>query len=187
MATGSNTAANVTTTKGASGGYFFSAPITETPPTDYSTALSANFVCLGFITEDGVTESIEADSETVNDFGGDPIYVRTSSRTETIKVALAEVSPAALKEAYGQTMVTVDGGGDITVEHGGHDADERVYAIELVMRDGRQWRQVIPRGQVSAVDDLSLGIGKNAGRGITITALADSTGVSVYDYIEGLS
>lgn len=187
MATGTNTVANVSTTKGVSGGYFFSAPISETPPSDYSTSLGANFVNLGFISEDGVSESIEVDTEDYVDLNGDTVYTATSKRTETIKLTLLEVKEAALKEIYGQSMVTVDLDGDMLVKHGSHTDANRVYVLELVLRDGRQWRQVIPCGQVTEVGDLSLAAGELAGREITITCNVDSNSVSVYDYIEAVS
>ena len=183
-ATGTNTVANVSTTKGVSGGYVFSAANTITPPTDFSTALAADYICLGFISEDGISETIETDSTTFSDLNGDTVYTSTSSRTETIKLTLIEVGEAALKEIYGQSQVTKDGSGNLTVQHKGHEADERVYVFELVLRDGRNWRQVVPKGQVTEVGDLSLAAGELAGREITITCNVDSSGVSVYDYIE---
>ena len=53
-----------------------------------------------------------------------------------------------------------------------------------MLRDGRNWRQVVPKGQVTEVGDLSLAAGELAGREVTITCNVDSSGVSVYDYIE---
>ena len=183
MPTGTNTVANVSTTKGVAGGYFFSAPSTATVPTDITTALPADFVNLGFISEDGVTESIETDSENLVDMNGDPVYTASSSRTETITLKLIEVKEASLKEMYGQTMVSADTK-LITVKHGSHDNPARIYVLELVLRDGRRWRQVVPAGQVTEVGELSLASGEVAGREVTITCNVDSDGVSVYDYIE---
>ena len=183
MPTGANTVANVSTTKGVAGGYFYSAPSTATVPTDITTALPADFVNLGFISEDGVTESIETDSESMVDMNGDTVYTASSSRTETITATLIEVKEAALKEIYGHDMVTATTD-LITVRHGSHTASERIYVLELVLRDGRRWRQVVPAGQVTEVGEMSLASGELAGREITITCNVDATGVSVYDYIE---
>ena len=108
MPTGTNNVANVSTTKGVSGGYFFSAPSTSTAPTNFSTDLPADFVCLGYISEDGVAETIETDTTNLKDMNGDDVYTVMSSRTETIKATLLEVAVPALKEIYGQDMVTVD-------------------------------------------------------------------------------
>jgi len=187
MPTGTNNVANVSTTKGVSGGYFYSAPSTATAPTDFSTALPADFVCLGYISEDGVAETIETDTTNLKDMNGDDVYTVTSSRTETIKATLLEVAAAPLKEIYGQDMVTTDSNGNIIAKHGGHTSPNRIYVLELVLRDGRQWRQVVPAGQVTEVGDLSLAAGEGAGREITITCNVDSTGVSVYDYIEAVA
>ncbi len=183
MPTGANTVANVSTTKGVAGGYFYSAPSTATVPTDITTALPADFVNLGFISEDGVTESIETDSESMVDMIGDTVYTASSSRTETITATLIEVKEAALKEIYGHDMVTATTD-LITVRHGSHTASERIYVLELVLRDGRRWRQVVPAGQVTEVGEMSLASGELAGREITITCNVDANGVSVYDYIE---
>ena len=183
MSTGTNTVANVSTTKGVSGGYFFSAPSTATVPTDITTALGTDFVNLGFVSEDGISETIETDTETMADMNGDPVFTSTSSRTETITAKLIEVKEAALKEIYGQDMVTV-ANDLITAKHGTHDVPNRIYVLELVLRDGRRWRQVVPAGQVTEVGDMSLGAGEISGREITITCNVDATGVSVYDYIE---
>lgn len=187
MATGSNNVANVSTTKGVSGGYFFSAPAGTTLPTDCSTALAADYVCLGYVSDDGVTETIETDTTDLNDLNGDNVYTVTSSRTETIAATLMEVSEAALKEIYGQDMVETDANGNLTVKHGSHANPSRVYVLELVLRDGRSWRQVVPAGQVTEVGELNIAAGESAGRQVTITCNVDADGVSVYDYIEAVA
>lgn len=182
-ATGTNDVKYVSTTKGVSGGYVYSAASSETAPTDISTVLSANFHNLGFISEDGITESIETDSENMVDMNGDTVFVSSSSRTETVTLTLIEVKEAALKEIYGQSMVTTTTGA-ITVKHGTHTNSGRIYVFELVLRDGRRWRQVIPNGQVTEIGEMKLASGELAGREITITCNVDSNGVSVYDYIQ---
>lgn len=182
-ATGTNDVKYVSTTKGVSGGYVFSAVSTETVPTNIATALTANFHNLGYISEDGITETIDTDSENMVDMNGDTVFVTASSRTETVTLTLIEVKESALKEIYGQSMVTTTTGA-ITVKHGSHTNAGRIYVFELVLRDGRRWRQVIPNGQVTAVGDMTLASGELAGREITITCNVDSNGVSVYDYIE---
>lgn len=187
-ATGSNNVAAVSTTKGVSGGYVYSAASSVDAPTDYTTALASGFVCLGFISEDGISESIETDTTALKDMNGDTVYTATSSRTETVTLKLIEVNEPALKEIYGQDMVIVaQSGGAITVKHGDHSVANRVYVFELVLRDGRRWRQVIPAGQVTSVGDLSLAAGEISGREITITCNIDATGVSAYDYIQAVA
>lgn len=180
-----NDTANVSVTKGVQGGYFFSAPAGTTPPADYSTQLGSEFSNLGFISEDGISESIESNSDSMVDMNGDTIATASSSREETVSCTLVEIKKDSLSEIYGHSNVTEsDDGKTITVKHKGGDRDARVYVFELLLKDGRKWRQVIPNGQVTEVGDLALASGDLAGRQVTITANVDTSGVSVYDYIQ---
>lgn len=184
MAVTANNTGNVSVTRGVSGGYIFSAPAGTTLPTNFSTALGNSFVNLGFISEDGVTESISTDSEQMVDMNGDVICVASSSREENITLTLVEIKKDTLAEIYGQANVT-DASGVITVKHKASDMPQRVYVLELLLKDGRKWRQVVPAGQVTEVGDLTLASGELAGREITIACNYDSTaGASVIDYIQ---
>ena len=178
-----NNTANVSAGKGVVGGYFFSAPITTTPPTGNTSSLGSAFVNLGFISEDGVNEDISKDNEKFKDINGDVVATASSSREETIKVTLIEVKADALKEQYGHDNVT-DASGLLTVKHNAKEADSRVYVLELLLKDNRKWRQVIPNGKVTDVGSLSIGAGKLVGREVTILASPDANGDSVIDYID---
>lgn len=178
-----NNTANVSAGKGVAGGYIFSAPLTATVPTDITTALGTAFVNLGFISEDGIEEEIEKDNESFVDMNGDTVAVATSSREETITATLIEVKKDSLAEQYGHQNV-MDVNGVITVKHNGIEPESRIYVLELLLKDNRRWRQVIPNGKVTEVGSLSIASGELVGREITITASPDSNGDSVIDYIE---
>lgn len=183
MANDNNTA-NVSIGKGVAGGYVFRAPAaTATVPTDNSTALGAEFECLGFISEDGITESISVDSENYVDMNGDVVYVGKSSREETITMTLIEVKAEALKVAYGASNVT-DSAGTITVKHNSDDDGAYCYVFELLMKNNRKWRQVVPNATTTEVGDLTISSGELVGREITLMAAVDSNGDSVIDYID---
>ena len=180
-----NDTANVSTGKGVAGGYVFRAPVGAgtTVPTDNTTALGAEFVGLGFISEDGISESIETDSENIVDMNGDVILVASSSREETITFTLVEVKADALKVAYGDSNVT-EANQLITVQHNGADTGQHVYVFELLLKNNRKWRQVVPVGSVTEVGELAISSGEVVGREITIACAADATGNTVYDYID---
>lgn len=178
-----NSTANVSAGKGVLGGYFFSAPLTASVPSDNTSALSADYVNLGYISEDGIDEDISKDNETFKDMNGDVILVASSSREETIKATLIEVKKDALAEQYGHSNVT-DVNGVITVKHNSTEPDQRIYVLELLLKDNRKWRQVIPNGKVTEVGTLSIASGDLVGREVTITASPDSNGDSVIDYID---
>lgn len=178
-----NNTANVSSGKGVAGGYLFSAPVGTALPTDNKTALDAAFVNLGFVSEDGIAESIESDNEELRDMNGDVVHVAKSSRTETITATLIEVKKDSLAEQYGHANVT-DADGLITVKHNSKENDDRVYVLELLLKDNRRWRQVVPNGKVTEVGELSIASGSVIGREVTITAATDENGNSVIDYID---
>lgn len=183
MATATNNTQNVSVTKGVEGGYFFSAPAGTALPTDYSTTLNAAFVNLGFIGPDGVSETVEMNTDNLTDMNGSVIGTASSGRTETIKLKLVEIKKDSLAEIYGHANVT-DASGTIKVEHKAGGYQSRVYVLELLLKDGRKWRQVITNGEVTEIGDLSLAASEMAGREITITAAINAQGVSVIDYIQ---
>lgn len=151
-----NNTANVSVIKGVVGGYLYAAPAGTTLPTDYSTALAAAYVNLGYVTDSGATFSTDADSNTFKDLNGDDIATSSGGRTRTLNVQLAEVKPDSLKEVFGQTAVVVAGSGDITITHNNNDMPHRVIVLELVLRNGRRWRRVIPDAQVTEWGDLTV-------------------------------
>ena len=113
---------------------------------------------------------------------------------ETERFKLVEVKKDSLAEQYGHSNVT-DASGLITVHHNNDEREHRIYVAELVLKDGRRWRKVIPDGQVTEVSDLAISSTELVGREVTVTCNAytytTGTGSSakthvdtVIDYIE---
>lgn len=178
----SNNTQNVSVGKGVVGGYLFSAPAGTTLPTDYSTALNAAFVNLGYVTDDGATFSTDTDSNTFKDLNGDDIATSSGGKTRTLNVQLAEVKADSLKEAFGQDAVTVDSQtGAITIAHSNNDMPHRVVVLELVLRDGRRWRRVLPDAQVTEWGDLTVLYSDLVTFDITYTLNGANP---IYDYIQ---
>ena len=96
-----NETKNVSSTKGVKGGYIFVAPAGTTLPTDIKTNLAEAFLNLGFISEDGYTESEETDANELKDMNGDLMDSATTSRVESAKLTLAESKAQTLKVMYG--------------------------------------------------------------------------------------
>lgn len=178
-----NNTDNVSSAKGVRGGYIFSAPVGTTLPTDIETKLDAAFKVLGFISSDGYTETTESDSEDITDMNGDLMDSPQTSRVESGQLTLAEIKAETLKVQYGEDNVT-DADGIITVKHNGNSATTRAYVLELVLKNGRRWRKVIPLGQSADLDDLTIAIGELCARALTIKYLTDTQGNTCYDYYE---
>lgn len=178
-----NNTDNVSSAKGVKGGYIYTAPVGTTLPTDYTTALDEAFLVLGFISADGYVESIESDSEDMTDMNGDLMDSPKTSRVESAQVTLAEIKAETLKVQYGEDNVT-DSGGMITVKHNSDSDTTRSYVLELVLKNGRRWRKVVPKGQSSELDSLTIAVGELCARALTMKYLTDDEGNTCYDYIQ---
>lgn len=178
-----NTTANVSAAKGVKGGYIFSAPVGTELPTDIETNRNEAFKVLGFISEDGYVESVEEDSNDLVDMNGDLMDSSNSGRVESAEVTLAEIKAETLKRQYGAENVT-DADGVITVKHNSNSHGSFSYVLELLLKDGRRWRKVVPVGQSSELGELTIASTELCQRPLTIKYLTDEQGNTCYDYIE---
>lgn len=178
-----NNQANVSPGKGVKGGYIFSAPVGTALPADIKSSLNEAFECLGFISEDGYVETIDEDSDDLVDMNGDLMDSVSSNRVESAQFTLAEIKAAALKRQYGDGNVT-DSNGVITVRHNSDSHPTFSYVLELVLKNGRRWRKVVPRGQSSELDELTIASSELCQRALTVKYLTDGDGNTCYDYFE---
>ena len=178
-----NNQENVSAGKGVKGGYVFSAPTGTTLPTDIKTSLNPAFKCLGFISEDGYVETVEEDSNDLVDMNGDLMDSTNSNRVESAQVTFAEIKAETLKRQYGEENVS-DTNGIITVKHNSNSHSAFAYVLELGLKNGRRWRKVVPMGQSSELDDLTIASSELCQRALTIKYLTDDNGNTCYDYFE---
>ncbi|QWT18097.1 hypothetical protein KPC83_02920 [Collinsella sp. zg1085] len=178
-----NNTENVSAIKGIRGGYIFTAPVGTPLPTDCWSKLDAAFSVLGFLSEDGYTETREGDSEELKDMNGDLMAEEQTSLVESAQFTPAEIKAETLKIMYGDDNVT-DENGLITVKHNANSATTRSYALDLVLKNGRRCRRVVPNGQSSELDDLTMAASELGARAITIKYVPDEHGNTCYEYIE---
>ena len=179
-----NTAANVTVGKPKVGGAIYVAPLGTTLPTDSSTALNAAFKCLGYVSEDGVTNSNSPESDNVKAWGGDTVLVLQTDRPDSFSLTLLEgLNEDVLKTIYGSSNVTVDGNGNITVKATADEMTGHAWVFEMVLKGNRAKRTVIPNGTISELGDIVYKDDEAVGYNVTIQDVPDSTGVYHYEYI----
>ena len=179
-----NTATNVTVGKPKVGGAIYAAPLGSTLPTDSSTALDAAFKCLGYVSEDGVTNNNSPESDSVKAWGGDTVIVLQTDRPDSFAFTLLEtLSQDVLNAVYGSANVVADAQGNLTVKATADAMAAQAWVIEMVMRGNRAKRIVIPNGTISELGEIAYKDDEAAGYKVTITDVPDSSGVYHYEYI----
>lgn len=180
-----NTVDNVTAANPALNGAIYVAPAGTTPPTDSSTALAAAFKALGYISEDGVTNSNSPSATPIKAWGGDTVYVTNDGRPDDWKFkAIEYLNEEVLKLTWGDDNVTGALTTGLTVMTNNKPLGEHVIVIDMVHRNGVLERVVIPKGTVTAVGDLVYQSTSVTAPDLTISAAPDSAGNSTYRYIK---
>lgn len=180
-----NDTTKVTVGKGKIGGYIYRAPLGTTLPTDAVTALNAAFKCLGYISEDGVTNSNETDNETIKDWNGDVVIQVSTGKTDTWSMTLIEaMNVEVLKVAFGDDNVTGDLEEGITVQANNAAQAAAEYIFEMIYNGNVLHRVVLPNAYVSEVGEVTYAAGSAVGFPITLTAALDSSGQSHYEYFK---
>ncbi len=183
-----NNATNVTTGKPKTSGAVFRAPKGTTVPTDATTALAAAFVCLGHVSEEGLSNSNEMDVSAIKAWGGMIVYRSLNEFNDDFSLALIESENAdVLKSVYGQNNVTVDASGNISVDVKSEDPEEGVWVFDLALRGGKTKRIVIPNGAVTSREEITYNDSDAVAYGITVSAYPDSSGSTHKEYIEDTS
>lgn len=179
-----NDASNVSFGKPKATGAVFVAPTGTALPTNATTALAAAYKGLGYVSEDGLVNSVETDTENVNAWGGDLVLVGQTSFAETFTVNLIETNQEALKVYYGEDNVTVDGSGNITITQNSEMLPSVVVVFELVLTGGRIKRIVVPNAQIAdRSGEITYVDGEPIAYPAVFTAYPDSNGNTHTEYI----
>lgn len=143
-------------------GYIWVAPLNTTLPTDATTELKENFVGLGYLSEDGLTEpaSFEPGDDIVA-AGGDTVAQAdpTFSKTWT-GTCIEALNEDLLKVVYGSTNVTrtegtTSGDAFITIKEQAGNLEHHVIVIDEILKGGRKRRNVMADATFLITGDIS--------------------------------
>lgn len=182
--TNQNNAANVSTGKPKITGAIFTAPEGTPLPTDEKTALNAAFVCLGYASEDGVTNGITRDSDKVKAWGGDTVLTPQTEYEETFGFKLIEaVRKEVLQVVYGESNVTEDSTNKLrTTKANSAELEKRSWIFDMVMSGRKARRIVVPSAKVTEIGDVVYVDNDPVSYELTVTATPDSSSNTSYIY-----
>ena len=165
------TSSNVTGATPKVSGAVWRAPLGTAVPTDATSELAEAFKSLGYISEDGMTNSNSPSGEAIRAWGGDPVLYTKGEKEDTFKFTLIEaLNSEVLKTVYGNDNVTGTLDTGITVKATNDDTEEFVYVVDMILKGGVLKRIVIPDGKLTAVDDTTYSDSSVVGYACTISA-----------------
>ena len=175
---------NVSTGKPSVSGGVWIADAGTTLPTDATTTLAADYTALGYVSEDGLTNSNSPESDTGKAWGGDIVITYQTEKPDTFTFTLIEAkNEDVLAAVYGTDNVdgTISTGIEVTAN--GTEAEEHVWVFEIVMRNNTLKRIVVPAGKVTEVGDISYTDEDMVGYELTVQAFPDTDANTHYEYI----
>ncbi|MFE2409845.1 hypothetical protein ACFXDE_16030 [Kitasatospora sp. NPDC059408] len=162
-------------------GAAYSAPKGTTPPTDATSTWPAAAVDLGWISDDGVTESNSADTAEIKAWQHGATVRKVVSGSEmSFKFTCIETSRAVLELYHkGSKVVTTSGKSVLAIKAPG--SDRRMFGFDVV--DGNSHlRIVVPDGEVTEVGDITYKSAEAIAYELTITAYPGTDGTVAYKY-----
>jgi hypothetical protein len=149
------------------------APLATTAPTG-TAGTTTGFVDLGYVSEDGVTETRERDTEDIKAWQN-AATVRTviTDASYAFQCTLIETNPATVAAFYGATVTAGVADGTFLVIPSA-TGGRKSFIIDVV--DGAElMRYYLPSAEITEVGDRTYASGEPIGYDVTITAYPDAT------------
>lgn len=173
-----NDTKNVVAGRPLSTGGVLRGPLGTALPTDVTTAPGVAFKALGYVSEDGLTETVERSTDKIRAWGGDTVKVVQTEYGVTYSFTLIEATREdVLKAVYGEgnvttTPATSSAGALSTVVLNSETLEHAAWIFEIKDGDARI-RIVVPDGQVTEIGEVTYADGEAVGYEVTVEAFRD--------------
>lgn len=180
------TATNVSVGKPRVGGGVYVAPIGTELPTDAVSPLAEAFKNLGYVSDNGVTNSNNANRSEIGSWGGDVVCEPQSTKNDKFKMMLIEsLNIDVLKTVYGSDNVSGDLNTGIHVKVNSSERPPLAWVIDTIMTGGVLKRMVIPNGTITELGDIVYKNNEPIGYDISVSGAPDSGGDTHHEYLKG--
>ena len=177
-------ASYVSTGKPKIGGSIFRAPKGTTLPTNATAELDPAFKDLGYVSDEGVTNSNARESEEIKSWGGTTVLTSQTDVTDKWKAQFIEaLNVDVLKMVFGDNNVTGNLADGIAVTVNGAEAKEYAYVFDMVLKGGVLKRVVLPSAKLSELGDTVYKDDEAIAYDVTLAALPDESENLHYEYI----
>lgn len=162
-------------------GAVYVGPTATAAPTDSSTSLDAGFLDLGYVSSDGITETIDKTTAQIRAWqNGALVREVTSEGTYSVSLTFLETNLNVLELYFGSTITAGALDGNPTASGG-----RKSFVIDVV--DGAiVERTYIPSGEITSVGERTLASGDAIGYTVTITSYADASNVTFKKFFSSL-
>jgi hypothetical protein len=162
-------------------GAVYVGPLGTAAPTDSGSALEAGFVDLGYVSSDGITETIDKTTSQIRGWqNGALVREVTSEGTYSVSLTFLETNLEVLELYFGSTITAGALEGNPTASGG-----RKSFVIDVVDGDIVE-RTYIPSGEITSVGERTLASGEAIGYNVTMTAYADASNVTFKKFFSSL-
>lgn len=166
-------------------GAIFSGPLSGTVPANYAAAINPSLATnlladgmaqAGYVSKDGVTQSIGTSTSKITAWGGDIVRIVQTEHSVTYKYKVIETNLATLQEYYGDDATSQE----VQITGASLPHKRRV----IIVRDGNSWITIVlADSQVIDRSDIQYYADDAVGYELTVEALPDANGVKAQLYL----
>lgn len=180
-----NTANYVSAGKPSTSGAIWTASTNATLPTDTTTVLDDTiFTCLGYCSDDGLTNETELETEEIKAWGGDTVLTIQTSKNDKFTFKLIQTKDVdVLSFVHGSANVSGTLSTGISVKVNADEVEEQALVIDMIFRDNTAKRIVIPDCKISEIGEIKYSDEEAAGYEVTVTCMPDAAGNTHYEYL----